>query len=105
MLKYLFIHLKKGSRATLRCLAGRMWNAGRTLPRPDLNQLIEERTLFCNRYWRIVLRFLVAIFLLLLLWTSGWFVSFSYLTLRLDLGSISPTYFTYSFYARSSKKT
>ncbi len=31
-----FINLKKCSRATLRCLAGRMWSAGPTLPRPAL---------------------------------------------------------------------
>jgi len=30
------INLKKCSRATLRCLAGRMWPEGRTLPRPAL---------------------------------------------------------------------
>ena len=31
------INLKKCSRAPLRCLAGRMWPAGRTLPRPALD--------------------------------------------------------------------
>jgi len=30
------INLKICSRATLRCLAGRMWPTGRTLPRPGL---------------------------------------------------------------------
>jgi hypothetical protein len=32
-----FVSLKKCSRATLRCSAGRMWPAGRTLPRPGLD--------------------------------------------------------------------
>ena len=41
ILSGIFIYLdnfKKCSRATLRCLAGRMWPAGRTLPRPALEQ-------------------------------------------------------------------
>jgi len=32
-----YINLKKCLRATFRCLAGRMWPAGRTLPRPALD--------------------------------------------------------------------
>jgi len=34
-----FYQSKKCSRATLRCSAGRMWPAGRTLPRPDIDFL------------------------------------------------------------------
>jgi len=34
--KYIPGQLKKGSRAMLRCFAGRMWPASRTLPRPFL---------------------------------------------------------------------
>jgi len=52
------ISLKKCSRATLRCLAGRMWPAGRTLPRPGLG--LSFLTFFASRHpWYLIYWFLM----------------------------------------------
>jgi hypothetical protein len=40
----MLINFKKRSRATLRCLAGRLWPAGRTLPRPALDPIRQPFT-------------------------------------------------------------
>ncbi len=50
----MLLQLKKCSRATLRCSVGRMWPAGRTLPRPTLDYCMDK---WSHSPWAISFKF------------------------------------------------